>query len=71
MTSVTPPLDELTGLVDEELRGFLEERKEGLPDGAPLLDEIGRVLAAGGKRLRPAFCYWGYRASGAKHAETI
>ena len=23
-----------------------------------------RLVAAGGKRLRPAFCYWGYRAAG-------
>ena len=27
-----------------------------------MIDEIARLLQAGGKRLRPAFCFWGYRA---------
>jgi geranylgeranyl diphosphate synthase, type I len=29
----------------------------------PAMDAIGEVLA-GGKRLRPAFCYWGWRGAG-------
>jgi geranylgeranyl diphosphate synthase, type I len=33
------------------------------PDLLPWLDAIGELLA-GGKRLRPAFCYWGWRAAG-------
>lgn len=36
-----------------------------------MIDEIRRVLMAGGKRLRPAFCYWGYRATGAEHTDGI
>ena len=32
-------------------------------DLLPGLDIAGRLLA-GGKRLRPAFCYWGWRAAG-------
>lgn len=32
-------------------------------DTAPLLEAL-EVLLAGGKRLRPAFCYWGFRAAG-------
>jgi geranylgeranyl diphosphate synthase type I len=32
------------------------------PALAPVADEIG-ALAAGGKRLRPAFAYWGWRAA--------
>ena len=29
----------------------------------PLVDEVRRLIDAGGKRLRPTFCYWGYRAA--------
>ncbi len=31
------------------------------PDLAPLMDSV-IALMSGGKRLRPAFCYWGWRA---------
>jgi geranylgeranyl diphosphate synthase type I len=61
-------VDEVLGRVEEVLRSFLDERRravEGLdPSAVPLLDEVRRLLDAGGKRLRPAFCYWGYRAGG-------
>jgi len=33
------------------------------PDTEPLLEALTALLA-GGKRLRPAFCYWGWRAAG-------
>jgi geranylgeranyl diphosphate synthase type I len=33
------------------------------PDLLPWLDAVTELLA-GGKRLRPAFCYWGWRAAG-------
>src|SRR5688572_20670365 len=54
----------LNALIDERIRAFLEERKAAVPEAASLIDEIDRVLSAGGKRIRPAFCYWGYRAAG-------
>lgn len=50
--------------VDRALLDFLRDRRRSLPDVVPLLDEIERITAAGGKRLRPAFCVWGYRAGG-------
>ncbi|HEX7246906.1 MAG TPA: polyprenyl synthetase family protein, partial [Actinomycetota bacterium] len=28
-----------------------------------LVEEISRLVRAGGKRLRPAFCIWAYRAA--------
>ena len=35
-----------------------------IDEHAPLLvHEVGRLIAAGGKRLRPAFCIWGHRAA--------
>jgi geranylgeranyl diphosphate synthase type I len=33
------------------------------PDLAPLMDAVNDLLR-GGKRLRPAFCYWGWRGAG-------
>jgi geranylgeranyl diphosphate synthase type I len=49
-------LDAFTGRQGQEL-GRIS------PDLAPCLDAITGLLA-GGKRLRPAFCYWGWRAAG-------
>ena len=42
-----------------------------VPEAAPLVDEIGRVVGLGGKRLRPAFCYWGFRAASGEHSAGI
>jgi geranylgeranyl diphosphate synthase type I len=36
----------------------------------PWLDVMGELLA-GGKRLRPAFCYWGWRAAGGPDCQDI
>jgi geranylgeranyl diphosphate synthase type I len=58
-------LDRLRGAVTAALREFLDCRRGVLtamdPALAPVADEI-RALAVGGKRLRPAFAYWGWRA---------
>lgn len=59
---------ELRTRVDAVLQVFLEEqlgRVDRLdPSARPLVEEVGRLLDAGGKRLRPVFCYWGFRAAG-------
>jgi geranylgeranyl diphosphate synthase type I len=59
---------ELQARVDEVLSAFLDERiraAERLDAAArPPVEEIARLVAAGGKRIRPAFCYWGFRAAG-------
>ena len=61
-------LDAIRASVDAVLAGFLAERRRALADAEPraaeLADELGRVVGAGGKRLRPLFCYWGFRAGG-------
>jgi geranylgeranyl diphosphate synthase, type I len=53
--------------VGRALRGFLaQQRAVLLRAGAELLpglEELEELLAAG-KRLRPAFCYWGWRGAG-------
>jgi geranylgeranyl diphosphate synthase type I len=66
-----PGIDELRAAVDAELRRFVAASHSELPEAAPMLDEVERLIAAGGKRLRPSFCYWGYRATGAAHDDQI
>jgi geranylgeranyl diphosphate synthase type I len=34
------------------------------PSAAVLAEEIERLVGAGGKRIRPALCYWAFRAAG-------
>ena len=67
----SPTLDELHALVDAELDSFLRRRADDLPENTPLIEELWRMIEAGGKRLRPAFCYWGYRAGGGEAGPSI
>ncbi|MBG0567055.1 polyprenyl synthetase family protein [Actinoplanes aureus] len=48
------------------LTGFIDRQNAAWPDGAPrgALDSLRRFILAGGKRIRPAFCYWGWRGGG-------
>jgi geranylgeranyl diphosphate synthase type I len=57
---------ELTGAITEQLRRYLHDRRT---ETAYIGDDYGLLIAAledfvlnGGKRLRPAFAYWGWRA---------
>jgi geranylgeranyl diphosphate synthase type I len=53
--------------IDEALYAFVDRQRPVLegasPDLAPLLAALDSLLSAG-KRLRPAFCYWGWRGAG-------
>lgn len=40
-------------------------------DLGPPLDEIARLVLAGGKRLRPAFCFWGFIAAGGNATDQL
>ncbi len=59
-------LDRLNAAVTASLTEFLERQRTTLAgmDGSliPLVDEVA-ALAAGGKRLRPSFAYWGWRGA--------
>ena len=61
--------------VDRVLEAFLGEVHDEMaasePDATLPLEEIRRLVRAGGKRLRPAFCYWGHRAGGGADGEAI
>ena len=71
MTLAADPLSEIKPRVDAVLTEYLAERRAAFGEGAPLLDAIEHVLTAGGKRLRPAFCYWGYHAGNGRNEEAI
>jgi geranylgeranyl diphosphate synthase type I len=75
-TELTPPVVQaVRSRVDAALTDELRARREELsaldPSAAVLVEELERLLAAGGKRLRPAFCYLGYRAAGGAEGESI
>jgi geranylgeranyl diphosphate synthase type I len=59
-------LERLRAAVAEALTAFLDGQREVLaamdPGLVPIVDEV-RALADGGKRLRPAFAYWGWRGA--------
>jgi geranylgeranyl diphosphate synthase type I len=60
-------VEDLRQRVHAELAAFLDEQSGAIRDVSgdcsPLVAAIGDLLG-GGKRLRPAFCYWGWRAAG-------
>jgi geranylgeranyl diphosphate synthase, type I len=72
-----PPgeLVELRARIDDVLQESLRSRRDEIAWIDPLatepIDEVRRVLDAGGKRLRPIFCYWGHRAAGGADGEPI
>jgi geranylgeranyl diphosphate synthase type I len=60
--------DDLRQRVDKALAGFLSGQATRLDavsvSLSPVQDAIGDFLLTGGKRMRPAFCYWGLRGAG-------
>ncbi|ACU72219.1 Polyprenyl synthetase [Catenulispora acidiphila DSM 44928] len=57
----------LKSRIDTELRAFVREETGLLEAVDPLLAPVGaqlRAAVADGKRIRAAFCYWGWRAAG-------
>jgi len=70
------PLDEndLRTRIQVTLDEFIADHRAVLktvsPDVIPLVDSL-ETLLKGGKRLRPAFAYWGYRCAGGDDNENI
>jgi isopentenyl-diphosphate delta-isomerase type 1 len=67
-----PAVDPFTAVrtrVDAVLEQFLSSHAAGLraidPALGPVSDAIRGLVAAGGKRLRPAFVYWGHQSAAA------
>ncbi|GGS54614.1 geranylgeranyl pyrophosphate synthase [Planobispora rosea] len=65
MTASAALLDIVRSQVDRSLREFLDRQRPlvSAPELAPLVAAYEDFLS-GGKRLRPAFCYWGWRGAG-------
>jgi geranylgeranyl diphosphate synthase type I len=66
--ALPPLLAEIRSEVDRTLQSFLAEERAAIASEHPaflqLFDEVGRIVDAGGKRLRPMFCALGYLAGG-------
>lgn len=64
--AVDPLSEEFRDAVSRAIAEFLDGRTSALDglgaDLAPVLD-MARAFTSGGKRLRPAFCCWGYAAA--------
>ena len=67
-----PPIRDIARRVTDELLAYIEAERGALePEAQPLLDELEALVASGGKRLRPRFCYWGHRAAGGADGSAI
>ena len=68
MPSAPASLLQLAARVDVRLDEFLAAERARWaafdPELAHPIDEIRRLVLSGGKRLRPAFCHWGYVGAG-------
>ncbi len=68
-------LAELNARVTAALRSFLRHAGPTLdsvgPELAPVAGAVAQFVLAGGKRLRPAFCYWGWRGAGQPDSEAL
>ena len=74
---MTSPV-EVAGLrprVDKALGGYLAIQRDRLTAIDPALADFAEALEdfvlGGGKRLRPAFAYWGYRGAGGADADQV
>jgi geranylgeranyl diphosphate synthase type I len=74
---VTSPLDAagLRPRVDKALAAFLGEQRTRItaidPALAEMSDALEEFVLGGGKRLRPAFAYWGYRGAGGADSDQV
>lgn len=66
MEASAPSAVELAAAVNEQPRDYLSERRRDAAyigaDYAVLTEAVEEFVLRGGKRLRPAFAYWGWRA---------
>jgi geranylgeranyl diphosphate synthase type I len=74
MVTSAADLQQIQDQAGRELADFLGRRRAVLagigPDMLPWIEAIGELLASG-KRLRPAFCYWGWRGAGGSDCAEI
>ena len=67
--------DDLRQRVDKTLAAFLSgqaPRLDAISEAlGPMQDAVSDFLLMGGKRLRPAFCYWGFRGAGGSDSDAV
>jgi geranylgeranyl diphosphate synthase type I len=72
--AVDDPVEALRPRIQDVLDQLLDRQRGVLGQASaellPLVD-VAADLLTGGKRLRPAFCYWGWRGTGAPDEPTI
>ncbi|GGQ60947.1 polyprenyl synthetase family protein [Couchioplanes azureus] len=76
MTVGTAAQTDAAGLArrcEAALVAYLDRQRPHWPDGTPrgVLDAVRRFVLADGKRLRPMFCYWGWRGAGQPDGQAI
>lgn len=73
--TLPPACSELAARVEKALTDFLVEQRDLVATEDPgvraAFDELERVIASGGKRLRPVFCCLGHLAAGAQVEEEL
>ena len=64
--AVAPPafLASVDAVIERALTAEDAAAAASAGEARELVAEIARTVGAGGKRIRPALCYWGYRAGG-------
>ncbi|MFC7548417.1 polyprenyl synthetase family protein [Plantactinospora sp. GCM10030261] len=73
----TSPVDRagLRQRIDKSLAAFLNERRRwmtGVDEALiPVAETLEGFVLGGGKRLRPAFAYWGYRGAGGFDSDQV
>jgi geranylgeranyl diphosphate synthase, type I len=73
--AAAPSAVELAGAVTDQLRGYLRDRRSDAAyigtDYAELTAALEEFVLRGGKRLRPAFAYWGWRGVADPSADPV
>ncbi|HEV2906747.1 MAG TPA: polyprenyl synthetase family protein [Actinomycetota bacterium] len=73
--TLPPACSELAARVEKALTAFLVEQRDLVAADDPgvraAFDELERVIASGGKRLRPVFCCLGHLAAGSQVEEEL
>jgi geranylgeranyl diphosphate synthase, type I len=68
LTATTAGIGDLATSATRALNEFVDRQASLLtalsPDLRPAVTALRDAILAGGKRLRPMFCYWGWRAAG-------
>jgi geranylgeranyl diphosphate synthase, type I len=74
-STLPPEIEVIATPVGRRLRSFLDQQVDDWTrvdqDVEPVLDAIRQLVFAGGKRLRPAFCYWAFVGAGGDPTDPV